>query len=208
MQDLARSVTRTVVASTLNVARYPIDVATHLIPDGQDGPRRKVTALIDRADGTLRQTLGELLGDSLLEADGRRRIIAARERLQAARLRSEATATRTQADDEAVRRIEAAEEHRAAVRQAADDRQAEASRLREERLTAQRRAADARKSEVADRETAVQASVDQAAKRARLQALDEKAEALDGQSDALVATDEANRLANAASKAKAARKAR
>lgn len=208
MQDLARTMTRTLITSTLEVTRWPMDAATRLIPGGDDGSKRIVVSLLDRADGAVRQALGGVLRDPLLEADGRRRLVARQERLRATQLRTEAEEVRDEADERVVQRIETAEERREAVRQQADEQQAEAEQLREERLAAQRQAKAVRAAEVAERKRAELAKVDKAEKRARLDVLDDQAGALDAQSDALVVTDEAERLATAAAKAKAARTAR
>jgi hypothetical protein len=165
------------VTTTLDVARWPLDQTRRLLPGTEDGLGLQVTGMLDRADGALRAAAGRALRDPELEADGRRRQIAATERVQAARLHA-----------------------------VADSRRAEAEQQKQERLAAQQHATQVRKDEVRKQEAQRKAATAKAAKQARLEVLDEEAAALDAEQGALSAADEADRLAAGAAKAKAVRK--
>jgi hypothetical protein len=173
MQQLVRRA----VTTTLDVAHWPVVQTRRLLPRADGGVGLQLTALLDRADGAARTAAGRALRDPELEADGRRRQLAAAERLEAGRHRAEADAKRT-----------------------------DAAQQKQERLAAQEHAAQVRKDQVRAQEAERKAATAKAAKQARLTVLDEEAAALDAEEGALTAADEAERLADEAAKAKAARK--
>jgi hypothetical protein len=78
-----RTIERTVIDQWLRVLRFPVDAGTHLVPNGDNGPRNGLLLAIDRADATIRGTLGRLLNDEELQDDARRRRVAADERARA-----------------------------------------------------------------------------------------------------------------------------
>jgi hypothetical protein len=203
-----RTAARGAVSLTLGTARMPVDAAARLLPDGDAGPRRKVVGLVDLTDATVRKALGALLRDTELQADGRRRELAATERLHAVELRLQAEQQRTEADERAATSTAEAEQRREAARRETKAKKESAEELRAARTAAQQQAAAVREEEVDEERRAAQEAVEKTAKRARLAALDDKVEALGVQDDALVATDEAARLTTAAADAKAARKQR
>ena len=79
---MLRTLRHKVVTTWLDVARLPADVATRLLPNGTDGPRARVRVLLDHLDAATRTILGGLLLDDELEADGRRRRVAADQRAE------------------------------------------------------------------------------------------------------------------------------
>jgi hypothetical protein len=165
------------VATTLDVARWPLERTRRMLPSAADGFGLQVTGLLDRADGAVRAAAGRALRDPELEAEGRRRQVAATERIEAARLRT-----------------------------VADEKRTEAEQQKAERLAAQERAAEVRKEKVRQTEAQRKAATTKAAKQARLRVLDDESEAIAQEEGAVAATSEAERLATAAAKAKAARK--
>ena len=128
------------------------------------------------------------------------------ERARALELRTDAAAKRAEADARAAEQVEAAEERRAQARRDAEAERAEASRLQADRETAQATAAAARARDIEAARRNEQATIDKMTKRQRLEALEDKTEALSSESDAVVARDEAERLRNAATATKTARK--
>ena len=199
---------RTLIDGWMRLARWPVDRATGLLPGADHGPRASVTRAVDRADATVRGLVGTALRDDELVADARRRRIAADERSRAAELRAEAEAKRVEAARREERERTAAEERRAKARQEA---QAEADAVQRRRTTRKQAVAQtAAKQErvVEEAEQKAKARVESKAKRQRLEVLEEKADALDTEHDALVASDEAERLRSAAAATKAARKQR
>jgi uncharacterized protein YjbJ (UPF0337 family) len=165
------------VTSTLDAARWPLERTRRMLPGAEDGFGLQVTGLLDRADGAVRAAAGRALRDPELEAEGRRRQVAAAERIEAARLRA-----------------------------IADEKRVEAEQQKAERLAAQERAAEVRKEKARQTEAQRKAATSKAAKQARLRVIEDEAAALDAEEGALATADEAERLATAAAKTKAARK--
>jgi hypothetical protein len=201
-----RDVRRTAIDRWLKAARLPFDAATHLLPNGR-GPRNTAGLVIDRADATIRAAVGGLLRDDDLRDDAARRRLAADERQRALVLRTEAEQKQREADTqlseelaEAQRLREASEREAAGRAERADDK---ASRLQE----AAQDAAAARAREVERARAQKTAAAEKRAKRERLEVLDGQAEALDEETDALTAKDEAQRLRRATAAAKRERKA-
>jgi dTMP kinase len=193
---------RTAITSYLEAIKWPVETGLRLA-GREDGP---AALAVDRVDGTVRTVIGGVLRDEQLRQDGNRRLTAVEERTRAIRLRVEAELRRERADEEFAEDRERA----AAVREQAEER-AEEQRKRAERAkqARERRAAEAERKRKAASDAAaakVEEAVEERAKRDRLEVLEERAEALDKQEDALTATDEAQRLAAAAGAAKEARK--
>jgi hypothetical protein len=162
--------------------------------------------VIDRADATVRAAVGGLFHDDDLRADAFRRRAAADERERAIELRGEAQEKKRVADAQLAEELEGAERLRERAEQEAEARLQRAEEERAERER-QVRAVAAQQEQALEQARAERlAAEDKQAKRERLDVLDEQAAALDVEADALTATDEAQRLREAAGKAKAARK--
>jgi hypothetical protein len=199
------SVRRAAIDRWLRVARLPFDSVASLLPsDG--GPRNAAMLVIDRADATVRAAVGGLFHDDDLRADALRRRAAADERERAIELRGEAQEKKRVADAQLAEELEGAERLRERAEQEAEARLQRAEEERAERER-QVRAVAAQQEQALEQARAERlAAEDKQAKRERLDVLDEQAAALDVEADALTATDEAQRLREAAGKAKAARK--
>jgi hypothetical protein len=201
-----RNIERTVINQWLRAMRFPIDAGAHLVPNGDNGPRNGLLLAIDRADATIRGTLGRLLNDEELQDDARRRRVAADERARALELRVAAQQRKVEADGKLAERQDGAEQLREQAARTATEREEQAERQRQERKERVRQTADKQQTEIEGARDAKEHVAEEKAKRERLQVLDEQADALDTESDALTASDEAQRLAKAAAAAKARRK--
>jgi hypothetical protein len=178
-----RTLPRTMVSSSVRLARLPVDTALRLAPGLSDSARDRIELHVDRWEAGVRQVAGVLLADRELRSAGNRQEAAADYRQDADELRA-------QADELARDGAERARATRRSSRQRAGDvegRRKEASRT------------------VAAR---AEARIDRAAKRARLESLDHQARALAEREEAVTAEDEAQRLRREAGKAKAARRRR
>ena len=202
----ARTISRSAVGGYLKLLRLPLDAAVGMRLRNRDADRSTATIRIDRLEAGLRGIAGRTLGDQELLRDAELRRLAADERERAVRLRANAQRRSELADERLSKTEEKAERlRRQAVTQAANrkaraeqQRQAESRRVKE--VEARRRRANAKA-------TARQAeAIEDRSKRVRLQQLEEEADALKKQKDALAAKNEARRLGAAASKTKAARK--
>jgi hypothetical protein len=201
-----RNLERTVIDQWLRVVRFPIDAGSHLVRNGDDGPRNALLLAVDRADATIRDTLGRLLNDEELQNDARRRRVAADERARALELRVEAQQRKTEADGELAQRQEKAEQLREQAAKTAADRERQAEQQRQARKQQARQTAAQQQSDIERAREDKEHTAAQKAKQERLRVLDEQANALDTETDALTASDEAQRLTKAAAAAKARRK--
>jgi len=195
-----RLIPRTAVAGYIWLIRTPLDSAIGLLPGNGDGPKPAAQLAVDRADATVRSVAGTLLRDPVLLEDGQRRRQAARERERAVSLRSREQQTGETADAQLEQRDEQA-------RQTADNRRRQAE------TTAQKEREQATKTETRRREASRKAAakreeaIEDRAPREDLQALEAKSEALSAREAEVAARDEARRLADAATKVRAERKA-
>jgi hypothetical protein len=201
-----RSLERRVIDQWLRVARLPIDAGARLIPNGDNGPRNGVLLAVDRADATIRETLGRLLNDEDLQDDAQRRRAAADERARAIALRVEAQQRKLEADGELARRQDTAEQLREKAARTASQREQQTEQETAARKQRVRQTADKQQTAIERAREEKQHSAEQKAKRERLRVLEEQTDALDTETDALTASDEAQRLAKAAASAKARRK--
>jgi hypothetical protein len=200
-----RTIPRTAIGGTLRLSRLPFDAAIALLPAGAQGGRPAKIRL-DLADARVRSTVAALIGDHEMREDARRRETAALERRRALDLR-----------DQADEKVEGAEARTERSRdQAQELRERSDARAKAERKRADQRAKQAKK-DAAEREQQRTEAVDQAAAkreeevenqadRERLAAVTAKSEALEERDDAFTASDEAQRLADAAARAKSERK--
>jgi hypothetical protein len=200
-----KNVRRAAIDRWLRVARLPFDTAAHLLPADR-GPRNTAMLVIDRADASVRAAFGGFFHDDDLRADAFRRRVAADERERAIELRVAAAEKQRVSDAQLAEELDGAARLREQAEQEAEARKQQAEKERIERERQAQQAAAAQKRGVEQARDEKLAAADKAAKRERLDVLDEQAEALDREVDALTATDEAQRLRDAASAAKAARK--
>src|SRR5436190_5136877 len=201
----ARTVRRVAIDRWLRVVRLPFDTFAHLLPADR-GPRNAAMLAIDRADATVRAAVGGIFHDDDLRDDAFRRRAAADERERALELRGEAEEKQRISDAELAKELEGAARLREAADREAQDRRRQVDEERAEQQRKAREAAVAQERAVEQARVERLADADKKAKRERLDVLDEQAVALDREVDALTATDEAQRLRDAASAAKAARK--
>ena len=201
-----RTMGRHAIDGSLRVVRFPFVAVAQLLPGAGRGPRAAAMLLIDRADGTARTMVGELLHDHDLRADGQRRRAAADERQRAIELRSMAENEQRAADARLAHELGAAARLREEAERDAEQRLQQTDEERSERRRQTQRTAVAQERAVEQARQEQLAAIEQEAKRERLDVLDEQADALDREDRALTATDEAQRLRDAASAAKAERK--
>jgi hypothetical protein len=204
----ARSISRTAVESSLTLVRVPLDAVIGRLPGNGTGARPTARLALDRADATLRAFAGTMLGDSVLRDDAQMRRSALQERERAQALRGEVEEKTEEADSrlqdrqDQVARQRAQAELRAKSRRDVADRQRRDKTRRADELERKRLAASENAAGRADE------AINRRAPKARLETLDAKSDALRKKEAALTASDEASRLGEAASRAKAARKAK
>lgn len=198
----ARFLPRIALTSGLKLARLPLDTVIAVLPGDGAGAR----LALDRADAAVRSVFGAILGDPALRTDAERRRQAAQERQRAAKLRAEAERTGERAEA----RFEQREDHAREQRERAVRR--EQGRRRQARNTAeeQKRRADEternRRANSRQIKNRREEEVAQQEPRERLEALEAQSDALRAKEAEVVARDEAERLAEAASRTKANRK--
>ncbi len=202
-----RAIPRGAVGAGVKLARLPLDVAVSLLPESDGGgPRPAASIAVDRWEATMRQLAGYALLDDELRQDAIRRRIAADERARALRLRNAAEERSAEADERLADRAEQTEEHRAAAEQRAERQrdQAEQRRAQRARGEAQRET----KGKAANRRAKAKAeeAIEEQADGARLEQLEAEAQALEEGEVAVAAKSEAQRLQDAATAKKAARK--
>jgi hypothetical protein len=200
------TIPRLALEGCIKLVRLPVDGMLALAGGGDSAAAVKLA--LDRVEAAVRGTAGAMIGDDALQAEARRRRDAAREREHALRLRAEAERRSERADDriaeketEADRRRERAADHAEFRRDQAQRRRA--STKRQAAQATRRRKQTAKKAAGRAKE-----AIDERAKPTRLEQLDTKADALEQKELALTAADEARRLREAASSAKANRKKR
>lgn len=202
-----RVIPRTAIDSYLRLVRLPLDGAIGFLPGDGTGAKPAARLAVDRVDATLRALIATIVRDPALRADAEQRQEAARAREQAYDLRTEADRKADEADARlAKRQVDATRQREQAARREKARRQ-EAARDREKQ---RRSAAEAESKRLdANRETAERTEevIDEQAPGARLEAIRAKSDALEQKEKELTARDEAARLSEAASRAKAQRKA-
>jgi len=202
-----RAIPRTAIGGYLRLLRLPLDGAVRLLPGNGSGPGPAARIALDRADARTRAVIGIVLGDPVMREDAARRFEAAREREQSIRLRTEAEHRGEQADERLQERQEQASERRRQATRQAGTRKAQASKRQQQRKQAAKRTESRRleaSHELAERR---EEAIDEREPEERLDALEARTDALREREKQLVASDEARRLAEAAARAKAERKA-
>src|SRR5947209_5181354 len=101
----------------LKILRLPVQASLQVLPNGSQGPRNAALLTVDRADATVRATIGSILNDNELVADAQRRRVAAEERERALSLRLTAEAKKAEADDRLAERHEELDQRRADAEQ-------------------------------------------------------------------------------------------
>ncbi|MCA1698633.1 MAG: hypothetical protein LC790_06935 [Actinobacteria bacterium] len=201
-----RAIPRGAVDGAIKLARLPLDAAISLLAGNGVGARPAASIAVDRWDATMREVAGYALFDDELRAQATRRRVAADERARALRLRDAAEAYSSVADEKLADRVEQAEEHRAAAEQRAGRERAEAEQRRAAKTRAAAQAETKRKAANRRARANVEEVIDEQAGEARLEQLEAEARALEEREAALVARDEGQRLRDAATATKAARK--
>jgi colicin import membrane protein len=195
------SLPRQAVEGYIKLARLPLDTALKLAGRGERGE-----LTVDRAEAAARDVAGAALGDEELRRDAQLRRAASDERERAHDLRDAAEHRERAADQRYAERKQAAEaRRRQASQRAVSKRRTADDRDEADRSTAHR-TARARKAATERASASKQDAIDSCAKRERLSALDRAAETLERRDAALTAQDEAQRLADAAARAKTTRK--
>ena len=202
-----RTIPRITLLASLRLARLPLDVVLAALPGNGDGPGARGGVALDRADATVRALAAQALGDPDLREDARLRMRAADERAKAIGLSREAGRTEARADEKAAEREREAQRTREQVAERARREREQAEKKAQQRRRSAERAAEGRRQASREAAARTQQAAEKRAERERLEALDDKAQALEKAKDAHTATDEAQRLGQAAARAKAARKA-
>jgi hypothetical protein len=203
-----RIIPRTALTGYLRLVRLPLDSAIGLLPGNGTGAGPAAGLVVDRADAIVRAIAATILNDPVLFEDAERRHAAANERERALRLRTEAQRETQEANARLAERQEETARRRQRAGQQEKEKRERAARERDEKVS--RAASAERDRRVTSRQVAAQVdgAVEDLARKARLDTLDTKAEALRERDKALTAAEEARRLRDAASRRKAARKRR
>jgi hypothetical protein len=203
-----RGLSRSAIGGTITLARLPLEVAVSLLPGNGAGPGTKAGIAFDRVEAQLRDLAGAVLGDDVLREDAALRRIAADERERALELRHAAAQRAQEADERAEETHEQAEERRKAAAERARRQRASAQAQRNERAREAAKAERRRKAASAQARAKTDERIEEQAAAARLEQLEREAVVLDEQAGALTAEAEAQRLQDAATRRKAARKQR
>lgn len=203
-----RAIPRGAVDGAVKLARLPLDVAVSLLPGNGDGARPAASIAVDRWEATMRQLAGYALLDDELRDDAARRHMAADERARALRLREAAERRTAEADERLATRVEQAEEHRSAAGERAERQRRQAEQRKQAKARAASQAQSRRKAASRRARAKVEGAIEEQADEARLEQLKAEAKALEEREVALTAADEAQRLQDAATAKKAARRKR
>jgi hypothetical protein len=203
-----RAIPRTAIGGSLKVMRLPLDIAVSLLPGDGAGPRPRAGVALDRIEAHARDLAGAALGDEVLREDAARRHIAADERERALRLRAAAEARANEADARRADTREDADEQREQAAQRARRQHAEADRRQQQRTQGVARVERTRRAASETARSKADEAIEEVATEARLKQLERDADVLDERAGALTAEAEAQRLQDAATRKKVARKRR
>jgi hypothetical protein len=201
-----RVLPRAAIKAALKLTRLPLDSMIALLPGDGRGAKPAAKLALDRADATVRAVMGAILSDPALREDAERRHRAAQDRQAAVELREEAERTGERAEARLEQREDSAREQRERAvmrergrrrqaRTSAEDQKRRATETERNRRTNSRQIKNRREEEVAKHEP-----------RERLDALEAQSDALRAKQAEVAVRDEAERLAEAASRTKARRK--
>ena len=201
-----RQIPRTAVDSYLRLVRAPLDGAIALLPGNGAGPKPAAKLAVDRADAAVRSLIAGALGDRVMLDDARRRQVATDERSAALRLRTEAERTTEAAQANLAEREQRAVRQREQAAQRARERRQQATRDAEQKAQRAVEVEQQRLKATQVTERRAQEAIAEREPGERLEALNTTADALQEKEQELVARDEARRLREAATRAKAERK--
>lgn len=203
-----RSISRHAIGAGITLARMPLEIATSLTP-GRGAERASSTAIaLDRLEARVRDVAGMALGDDVLREDAALRRVAADERERALRLRSAADDRAQEADEQLQETQQQAEERRKVAARRARSRRETATSKRAERSRDAVKVERRRKASSAKARAKNDEAIGEKAAAARLRQLEREAAVLDQKAGAITAEAEAQRLQDAATRKKAARKKR
>ncbi|MDQ6745716.1 MAG: hypothetical protein M3Z27_06860 [Actinomycetota bacterium] len=190
----------------LKLLRWPADRIVGLLPGKSTGPSAATRVVVDRVDAAARSGLASTIGDDTLTEDAQRRQAAAQERDRALDLRRRAEAQAAEADTRVQEgNRQAAQRRKRADKQAQERRRTAANK--ERARTRRAAAAESKRTEVNRRQEAeVEERIESETARERLPAVEEQAQALQEREQAARQASNAERLGEAAARAKAERK--
>jgi colicin import membrane protein len=200
------TIPRLALDTYLKAVKWPLDRAARIAGGNGNGAANGAEIALDRADATVRGAAGVVLNDAELQQDAQLRHAAASERARALELRSKAEQISETSDEELEQRKRQAEKRKQQASKTAAQRKQQAEKARKERERKAAQTTSKRKAANAKATAKVEESIEERAKRERLEAIEREAEALEEKGEALTASDEAQRLAKAAATAKAQRK--
>jgi colicin import membrane protein len=200
------TIPRMALDTYLKAVKWPLDRAARIVGGNGNGSVNGAEIALDRADASVRGVAGAVLNDGELQQDAQLRRTAADERERALKLRAKAEQISEKSDEELEQRKKQADKRRQQASKTAQQRKQQAEKARKERERKAAEATSRRKAANAKATAKVEESIEERAKRERLETIERKAEAIEEKEEALTASDEAQRLAKAAASAKAARK--
>jgi colicin import membrane protein len=198
------AIPRAVLDRSIRLARFPADSALKLAGNSSAAGMAKLG--LDRVEAAVRAGAGTVLRDEGLVHEARRQDTATAERKRAAELRAQAEQKEQEARQQAQAREQEAAERRQQAAQAAEKRKRSADQKRKAAKSQAAESAQARKENAEKAAAAEKEAAQESARRDQLDHLETKREALEEREGALTASQEAQRLADAASRAKADRK--
>lgn len=197
------SIVASTVGGTISLVKLPLDTVAGFLPDAAS---TTVKLTLNRADASLRGLAGSLLHDTELRQQATRLRAAADEREKALRLRAKAAQVSAQAGQRLDTRQAEVEKDKAQAEKAADDKRDAAKKQAEQRQS-KIEDTERKQREAADKLAAAKAEqVESEARKARLEQLRDKDDALAEKEKALTVANEADRLQDAATATKTARK--
>ena len=202
----ARAISRSAVGGYIKMLRLPFDAAVGLRTRNGRKDLSGAAITLDRFEARLRSIAGHTLRDDELVQDAERRRLAADERERAGDMRAEAQRRSDHGEERLSEREKKADQQRRHAARLAADRKKRAEQQRE---AESRRIAglETRRRRANQKTTARKAEeIEDRSKRARLQQLDQEADALAKKREALTTKNESQRLRRAASAAKSKRK--
>lgn len=202
-----RAVPRNAVNGYLKAVRLPIDIAERVAMRGANEPS-VLSLTADKVESGLRAAAATVLRDDELADQARRQRLATDERVRAIRLRAEAAERSAEADARLADEHERAERMRLEAEAAAEQ---ERARLERERQVREQRAAERAAKKKATTRRVIDAKEEEIGGLtvvAAAEQLEQEAEVLDLEKRAATARKAARSTAEAAQRAKSARKSR
>jgi hypothetical protein len=198
------TIPKIVLDSSIKLIRLPADSALKLAGGSSAATVAKLG--LDRVEAAVRGGAGTLLHDDALVHDAKRQDTAAAERERAAKLRAQAEEREQAARQEAQAREDQASQRRREAVEQAEERKRQADQKRKATKSQAAESAETRKANADKAAAAEKEAAHESARRDQLDQVETKREALEERDEALTASQEADRLAGAAARAKAERK--